>query len=91
MANKANSKVEEYKLPNPFEPVSINIAVDDETEHFAKIVVRPLELFIVKLFPNKFFSDFCLISPTSFTSLISFISIFFSSTIFSFLFSFCSV
>ena len=43
MANKANSKVEEYKLPNPFEPVSINIAVDDETEHFAKIVVRPLE------------------------------------------------
>ena len=44
MANtKAESKVEEIKLPNPFEPVTINIEVNDESEHYAKIVVRPLE------------------------------------------------
>ena len=43
MANKATSKVEEMKLPNPFEPVTIDIAVNDESENYAKVVVRPLE------------------------------------------------
>ena len=42
MANKATSKVEEMKLPNPFEPVTIDIAVNDESENYAKVVVRPL-------------------------------------------------
>ena len=43
MANKPANKVEEMKLPNPFEPVNIEIAVNDESENYAKIVVRPLE------------------------------------------------
>lgn len=43
MANKAETKVEEIKLPNPFEPVRIGIEVNDETEHYAKIVATPLE------------------------------------------------
>ena len=43
MANKAENKVEEIRLPSPFEPVTINIEVNDETEHYAKIVVKPLE------------------------------------------------
>ena len=43
MANKAENKVEEIKLPNPFEPVRIGIAVNDETENYAKIVASPLE------------------------------------------------
>ena len=43
MANKADTKVEEIKLPNPFEPVKIGIVVNDETENYAKIVASPLE------------------------------------------------
>ena len=43
MANKATNKAEEMKLPNPFEPVSIDIVVNDESENYAKIVARPLE------------------------------------------------
>ena len=43
MANKAETKVEEIKLPNPFEPVKIGIVVNDETENYAKIVASPLE------------------------------------------------
>ena len=43
MANKAENKVEEIKLPNPFEPVKIGIVVNDETENYAKIVASPLE------------------------------------------------
>ena len=35
--------VEELKLPNPFEPVTIEIPVSDEASHYAKFVVRPLE------------------------------------------------
>ncbi len=43
MANKAEQKVEEIKLPNPFEPINIDIVANDETENYAKIVVTPLE------------------------------------------------
>lgn len=43
MVIKNDAKVEEIKLPNPFEPVKINIAVNDENEHYAKIVAKPLE------------------------------------------------
>jgi len=43
MANKADTKVEEIKLPSPFEPVKIGIVVNDETENYAKIVASPLE------------------------------------------------
>ena len=43
MANKATNKNEEMKLPNPFEPVNIEIEVNDESENYAKIVVSPLE------------------------------------------------
>lgn len=43
MVTKNDAKVEEIKLPNPFEPVKINIAVNDENEHYAKIVAKPLE------------------------------------------------
>ena len=42
-ANKLDPKVEEIKLPSPFEPVTINIEVNDESEHYAKIVASPLE------------------------------------------------
>lgn len=42
-ANKLDPKVEEIKLPSPFEPVNIKIEVDDESEHYAKIVASPLE------------------------------------------------
>ncbi len=38
-----DSMVEEVKLPNPFEPVNIKIEVNDEDEHYAKFVVKPLE------------------------------------------------
>ena len=43
MVNKNDAKVEEIKLPNPFEPVKIAIAVNDANEHYAKIVAKPLE------------------------------------------------
>ena len=43
MVIKNDAKVEEIKLPNPFEPVKINIVVNDENEHYAKIVAKPLE------------------------------------------------
>ena len=45
MANvKAGGEnVEELHLPNPFEPLQVNIDVNDETEHYAKLVVKPLE------------------------------------------------
>ncbi len=42
-ANKLDPKVEEIKLPSPFEPVTIKIEVNDESEHYAKIVASPLE------------------------------------------------
>ena len=45
MANAKNpdSLAPELKLPHPFEPVNINVEVNDETEHYAKFVVKPLE------------------------------------------------
>ena len=43
MVKQNDAKVEEIKLPNPFEPVKIAIAVNDENEHYAKIVAKPLE------------------------------------------------
>ena len=41
MANAKNN--EELRLPNPFEPVSVNIEVNDESEHYCKIIAKPLE------------------------------------------------
>lgn len=38
-----NNKVDELRLPDPFEPIDMDIAVNDESEHYAKIVVKPLE------------------------------------------------
>jgi DNA-directed RNA polymerase subunit alpha len=44
MANiKTSDSVEEIKLPDPFEQIGMDIAVNDENEHYAKIVVKPLE------------------------------------------------
>ena len=43
MVKQNDAKVEEIKLPNPFEPVKIAIAVNDANEHYAKIVAKPLE------------------------------------------------
>lgn len=41
MANAKNN--EEYRLPNPFEPCDVRVEVDDEKEHYCKIVSEPLE------------------------------------------------
>ena len=41
MANAKNN--EELRLPNPFEPVSVKVEVNDENEHYCKLVVKPLE------------------------------------------------
>ena len=43
MANSTDVKPEEIKLPNPFEPISFKIDVNDEKEHYARFVVEPLE------------------------------------------------
>lgn len=42
-AIKEALNVEEVNLPNPFEPVTINPEVFDESEHYAKFVAAPLE------------------------------------------------
>jgi len=41
--NKADVKAEELKLPDPFEPIDMKVEINDESEHFARIVVKPLE------------------------------------------------
>ena len=43
MATITDSKVEAIKLPDPFEKIELSIAVNDENEHYAKFVVKPLE------------------------------------------------
>ena len=43
MAKINDKQIEATKLPNPFEPVSISTEVNDESEHYAKFVVKPLE------------------------------------------------
>ncbi len=43
MAKTTDTKVEEMKLPNPFEPFGVKVEVNDETEHYAKFVIKPLE------------------------------------------------
>jgi DNA-directed RNA polymerase subunit alpha len=44
MANTVNdTKAEELKLPDPFQPISFKIDVNDEAEHYARFVVEPLE------------------------------------------------
>lgn len=39
----ATTKSETLKLHDPFEPINMDIVVNDESEHYAKIVVKPLE------------------------------------------------
>jgi DNA-directed RNA polymerase subunit alpha len=41
--NKTDIKADELKLPDPFEPIAMNVEVNDESEHYARIVVKPLE------------------------------------------------
>lgn len=43
MATAKNPATEENKLPNPFEPASIKVEIDDDSEHYAKLVIKPLE------------------------------------------------
>jgi DNA-directed RNA polymerase subunit alpha len=44
MANTTNDvKADELRLPNPFQPISFKIDVNDEAEHYARFVVEPLE------------------------------------------------
>lgn len=41
MAN--SNSVDELKLPDPFEQIKLKIDTNDESEHYAKLVVKPLE------------------------------------------------
>lgn len=44
MANNNNEvKAEEIRLPNPFQPIDVKMEVNDESEHYARFVVEPLE------------------------------------------------
>lgn len=44
MANpNIDVKAEEIRLPNPFQPITFNVDVNDETEHYARFVVEPLD------------------------------------------------
>lgn len=37
------ANLEEKRLPDPFEPVTVKLEAEDEAEHYAKFVVTPLE------------------------------------------------
>jgi DNA-directed RNA polymerase subunit alpha len=39
----SDAKAEELRLPDPFQPISFKIDVNDEAEHYARFVVEPLE------------------------------------------------
>ena len=41
--NKADNSIAEVRIPDPFQPVKLDITINDEEEHYAKFVVRPLE------------------------------------------------
>lgn len=41
--NNAEVKADELKLPDPFQPIEMKIEVNDESEHYARLVVKPLE------------------------------------------------
>jgi len=43
MANTIDEKAEELKLPNPFQPITFAIDVNDEANNYARFVVKPLE------------------------------------------------
>ena len=44
MANpNIDVKAEEIRLPNPFQQINFNVDVNDETEHYARFVVEPLD------------------------------------------------
>lgn len=44
MANpNIDVKAEEIRLPNPFQPITFNVDVNDEAEHYARFVVEPLD------------------------------------------------
>jgi len=43
MAINNEVKAEEIRLPNPFQPFEVKIDVNDESEHYARFVVEPLE------------------------------------------------
>lgn len=43
MAINNEIKAEEIRLPNPFQPIDIRVDVNDETEHYARFVIEPLE------------------------------------------------
>jgi hypothetical protein len=43
MANTIDEKAEELKLPNPFQPITFAIDVNDEANNYARFVVEPLE------------------------------------------------
>lgn len=44
MANNNNEvKAEEIRLPNPFQPIDVKVEMNDESEHYARFVVEPLE------------------------------------------------
>ncbi len=43
MAINNEVKAEEIRLPNPFQPFEVKIDVNDESEHYARFVIEPLE------------------------------------------------
>ena len=43
MANNIDVKADELHLPDPFQPINFKIDVNDESEHYARFVVEPLE------------------------------------------------